>query len=138
MFLSAFALIKINDLIVPSQLQHGQMDSVVLDCKFQVENKKDTDGLVIKWFFQKNDLVYQWFPGKTPEATSTWKSRVDLGYSVSNDTNTKHRALKITNITTDITGEYTCKVSSYDNEASLAKTMVIYGKQIFCFTWIYL
>lgn len=53
---------KINNLQVPSVIQHGA--SVVLDCDFTLEEKEQ--GLVVKWFFTHNNqtLVYQWIPGK--------------------------------------------------------------------------
>ncbi|KRT84683.1 hypothetical protein AMK59_337 [Oryctes borbonicus] len=123
-FFSAFGAIKINELIVPDQLQNGQADYVVLDCKYEIENKDDSVGLVVKWYFGQ-DLVYQWFP-ETEKRSTLWKKRVDLNYNVSDDRLTKYRALKIANVTTDITGEYTCQVSSMYAEASRAKTMVIY------------
>ncbi|KAK9712226.1 hypothetical protein QE152_g24992 [Popillia japonica] len=123
---SVVSSIKINDLVVPSQLQHGTANDVTLDCKYQIENKNDRNGLVVKWFFQQNNLIYQWFPGKVPEVTPLWKQNVDLNHKISNDPLTKYRALKIINISTDMSGEYTCKVSSYEDEASLTKMMVVY------------
>ncbi|GJQ79466.1 hypothetical protein Trydic_g16319 [Trypoxylus dichotomus] len=84
-YCGASAAIKINELIVPGQLQHGKVKDVTLDCKFELENAKEMKDLVVKWYFEENNLVYQWFPGsgRNPEASSSWKDRIDLSFNIS-------------------------------------------------------
>ena len=40
----------------------------------------------------------------------------------------KHRALKILKPTTEMSGPYRCKVSSFVDEDFMQKTMVVYGE----------
>ncbi|KAL0273846.1 UNVERIFIED_CONTAM: hypothetical protein PYX00_006425 [Menopon gallinae] len=42
--------------------------------------------------------------------------------------NKMHRALQILNPSPELSGEYTCTVSTYEQEASQSKKMVIYGE----------
>lgn len=56
------------------------------------------------------------------------KGRLNLEYKVSEDQYSMHRALAILNPTTELTGEYTCWVSSFESEAFKRKTLIVYGK----------
>jgi hypothetical protein len=48
----------------------------------------------------------------------------------------KHRALKILRPTTELSGSYRCKVSSFVDEDFMQKTMIIYGGSPFCRTLV--
>ena len=52
--------------------------------------------------------------------------KIDLDYEVSADPYKRHRALYISQPSVEMSGEYTCKVSTLDNEVSASSTMVIY------------
>jgi hypothetical protein len=41
-----------------------------------------------------------------------------------------HRALYITNPTTELSGEYKCFVSTFDDEDFMTKKMVVFGKEL--------
>ena len=42
----------------------------------------------------------------------------------------KHRAIKILNPTTELTGIYKCKVSSFVDEDFMQKPMIVYGEYV--------
>ena len=62
------------------------------------------------------------------QAFGILRGRIDLQHEVSQEENHKHRALAIINPTTDLTGEYTCWVSTFDTEDYRRKTVTIYCK----------
>lgn len=96
-----------------------------MDCIYEA---KDEDGLEIKWFFDDKP-IYQWIPYRTdPRSIGNLSKRIDLKYKVTDNEIDKYRALRIMNLTLDLSGTYTCKVSSYYSEKTETKKIVIYGK----------
>ncbi|XP_068231911.1 uncharacterized protein [Palaemon carinicauda] len=57
---------------------------------------------------------------------SRTRGRLNLEYSVSKDKYSHHRALEILYPTTELTGFYTCRVSSFHNEKFESKRMIVY------------
>lgn len=132
MFVSVIASINITDLDVPDSIELGKKEEIVLDCNFEMD--KEEENLEIKWFFNGDlEQVYQWIPesGKPGFAMGLLKDRLDLSFKVTNDNSTMYRALKITNITQDLSGNYTCKVSTFTNEDTQTKQLIIYCEYIY-------
>ena len=78
---------------------------------------------------------FQWLPGRPPQAIGELfeNGRLDLSYEVDTQPGEKkefkkHRALKIMRPTTELTGTYRCKVSSFVDEDFMQKKMIIYCK----------
>ncbi|XP_071532341.1 uncharacterized protein [Panulirus ornatus] len=119
--------VHIVDLVVPDVIQNGSRSSVVLDCVYRYENYEQ-EGLVVKWFWNHEpEAVYQWIPGKRPEAMGLLKGRVNLDFSADRDQYTMHRALEIMHPTTELTGFFTCRVSSFYDEEFASKKMIVYA-----------
>ncbi|XP_023941213.1 uncharacterized protein LOC112048076 [Bicyclus anynana] len=117
--------VKIVKVDVPETIQYGVQDAVVLDCDYTYGN--DTSGLMVKWFFKtKTRLVYQWIATKKPQDMGILRGRVDLTYRASNDSLKMHRALRIVKPNTDISGDYTCVVSTFMEEDSRTKQMIVF------------
>ncbi|KAG8196119.1 hypothetical protein JTE90_007855 [Oedothorax gibbosus] len=119
--------VEIRRLSVPRWIQNGTEDSVVLDCDYAY-NENDFR-LVVKWFFQDNtEPVYQWIPAlKKKHISETLKNRIDLNFSVT----TKHeysryRAIKILRPTTELSGKYTCVVTSFAGQDSKEQVMTVF------------
>lgn len=114
---------------VPEIIQLGGQDSVVLDCNYVME---DTKGLVVKWFFKNKTQVYQWIPTENqPQGLGILRGKLDLSYRVSDDPYKSHRALRIVNPGTELSGEYTCVVSTFLAEDMRTKQMTVFGKDSF-------
>ncbi|CAG9817328.1 unnamed protein product [Phaedon cochleariae] len=121
--LDAGRTVKINRLQVPEVAQLG--DPLVLDCDYTVEESL-VDGLVVKWFFnEKPTPIYQWIPNKRPQELGIMKGRLNLNYSASEDRNSVHRALHIIQPGTDLSGNYTCMVSTFRGEDVKTKRMLV-------------
>ena len=56
------------------------------------------------------------------------RGKIDLDYDVSPDPSERHRALYLYWPTIEMTGDYTCKISTIQNDASQTKKMTVYGK----------
>ncbi|XP_074034853.1 selection and upkeep of intraepithelial T-cells protein 1 [Leptinotarsa decemlineata] len=114
--------VKINKLEVPEVIHYGK--PVVLDCDFTLEDKDDE--LVVKWFFN-GKWVYQWIPGakKRPQGLGILKDRLNLEYAASVDANSIHRALHILKADPDLSGNYTCSVSTVQSEDIETKSMLV-------------
>lgn len=101
-----------------------------MDCDYSFENSKDTQ-LVVKWFFNDDPFpIYQWIPEHNRRSTSPrFRDRIDINYSIPNGQPlTKYRAVKLLNPTTDLSGKYTCEVSSLFGQDTKQRTMVVYRK----------
>ncbi|KPJ11153.1 hypothetical protein RR48_14792 [Papilio machaon] len=85
-------------------------------------------GLVMKWFFNgSSGLVYQWIPPMRPQVIGLLKGKVDLDFKISDDPLQAYRAIKIRNPTTDLSGNYTCVVSTFLEEDRQTRTMLVYS-----------
>ncbi|CAG5049510.1 unnamed protein product [Parnassius apollo] len=117
--------IKIVKIVVPEIIQYGMQDAVILDCDYTYGN--NTSGLVVKWFFRnKARPVYQWIVSQKPQYMGILRGRVDLAYRVSKDPLKMYRALRIVKPNTDISGDYTCVVSTFMEEDSRTKQMIVF------------
>ncbi|XP_050309507.1 uncharacterized protein LOC126745607 isoform X2 [Anthonomus grandis grandis] len=114
--------VKINRLRVPEIVKHG--NQAILDCDFTMDASEND--LVLKWYFNKS-LVYQWIPGtkKRPQSLGVLKDRVNLEYQASVDANSIHRALHILSIGPDLSGNFTCSVSTLESEDEKTKSMLV-------------
>lgn len=108
----------------------GEVDHIILDCDYSLENTS-SKGLVVKWFFNDDQLVYQWIHGRSPLADEPAANYIDLTYKASDDSFTEYRAMKLDNPGIDLTGDYTCSISTFEDERTANASMIIYCKYPF-------
>ncbi|XP_076243453.1 uncharacterized protein LOC143184831 isoform X1 [Calliopsis andreniformis] len=118
----------IKSVNIPALVKAGDTDYVILDCDYDFENTS-TKGLVVKWFFNTNELAYQWIYGMNPKAGELTKKYVDLTYEASDDPYTKYRAMKLNKPGIDLTGDYKCVISTYADERTASGSMVVYSTE---------
>ena len=85
----------------------------------------------VKWFFRDDPQpFFQWLPGRPPQTIGDlFRHRLDLKYEVpGSDLYRRHRAIKIMRPTTELSGTYRCKVSSFIDEDFMQKKMTVYCK----------
>ncbi|CAL4132134.1 unnamed protein product, partial [Meganyctiphanes norvegica] len=112
----------------PSVIVNGSVPLVVLDCDYDLASEQDKKGFVLKWYYNRQPFpVYQWIPPNEPQDLRLLKGRLDKQYAVSDDEYKKHRALAIRNPTTDLSGEYTCWISSFESEDFKRKSIIVYS-----------
>ena len=120
---------------VPSVVESGKKNHVILDCDYDISSESEGQQVDVKWFFRNDpEPFFQWLPGRAPQAKGNLFSngRLDLTYEVEGGNRfQKHRALKIMRPTTELSGTYRCKVSSFLDEDFMQKEMIIYCKYIF-------
>ncbi|XP_011159256.1 uncharacterized protein LOC105195521 isoform X3 [Solenopsis invicta] len=118
----------IRSINIPSAVKVGDVDHVILDCDYALENTS-SQGLVVKWFFNDNRVVYQWIHGRNPVADESVAKYIDLTYKASDDPFTKYRAMKLDKPGIDLTGDYLCVISTYEDERTANASMVIYSTE---------
>ncbi|GFY38523.1 uncharacterized protein TNIN_463131 [Trichonephila inaurata madagascariensis] len=119
--------VEIRRLSVPRWIQNGTEDFVVLDCEY-VYNENDIR-LVVKWFFEDYlEPVYQWIPELNNRHTSgVLKNRLDLDFAVNTkDAYSRFRALRIQKPSTELSGKYTCLVTSLAGQDSREQVMTVF------------
>ncbi|XP_067137941.1 uncharacterized protein [Centruroides vittatus] len=119
--------VEIRRFSVPRYVENGTEDSVILDCEY-VYNENDIR-LVVKWFFNENlEPVYQWIPElKIRHTSGILQDRLDLNFSVNTvDAYSRYRALKVLDPTTELSGKYTCLVTSLAGQDSREQNMTVY------------
>ncbi|GFG38349.1 hypothetical protein Cfor_10370, partial [Coptotermes formosanus] len=122
--------VQIKDLRVPPSVRNGSR-SALLDCEYTLKPTEVAgnkfSGLVVKWYFNEGPSpVYQWIPGQKPQDLGILKGRLNLSHRASNHDASMHRALFISNPTTELSGEYKCVVSTFDDEDFMTKKMVVF------------
>lgn len=121
--------LQIDELRVPEAVRNGSASAVVLDCDYSLLEGDKIEDLVVKWYFNERSHpapVYQWIPNKPPQVSGILKGRLNLEYRASDEPLKMYRALQISNPTPDLTGDYTCKVSTFYNETSQTKRLIVY------------
>ncbi|XP_035208727.1 uncharacterized protein LOC118183330 [Stegodyphus dumicola] len=119
--------VEIKRLSVPRWIENGTESSITLDCEY-IYNENDIR-LVVKWFFEENlEPVYQWIPELGVRHTSgILNGRLDLDYAVNTvDAYSRYRALKISQPSTELSGKYTCLVTSLAGQDSRAQLMTVF------------
>ncbi|XP_049867922.1 uncharacterized protein LOC126368081 [Pectinophora gossypiella] len=118
--------VNIKRVEVPPLVEVGT-ESVVLDCDFGTSSTPEA-GLVMKWFFNgSSGLVYQWIPPLRPQVIGLLKGKVDMNFRISEEPLQAYRAIKILNPTTDLSGNYTCVVSTFMEEDRQTRPMLVYS-----------
>ena len=127
---SGIQSVKIRELIVPELVELGSQD-VLLDCDFDY-NESEKYQLDIKWYFNgEPSPFFQWVPGQMAKPQiigERFRDHIDINHSVHKDSYKSHRALLLKNPTIELSGIYTCKVSTFLDEDIRRKRMVIYCK----------
>jgi len=124
----SLALVRLKSISVPPLVQNGSVDHIVLDCPYQLSSRGEAEGLVLKWYLNSRTIpIYQWIPPSHPQGLGTMRERIDLDFEVTRDPYTRHRALFLIRPTIDMSGVYTCKVSTLDNEVSKSSRMIVYS-----------
>lgn len=80
---------------------------------------------------------YFFIPGtkKRPQSLGVLKDRVNLEYQASVDANSIHRALYILKTGPDLSGNYTCSVSTLESEDVKTKGMLVLGEYFYINTF---
>ena len=131
-FLSGILSVKIRELTVPSMVELGS-ENILLDCDFEY-NADERVQLDIKWYFNSEPSpFYTWVPEKMSRPQiigEKFREHVDVDHVVHGnaDSHMKHRALLLKKPTTELSGYYTCKVSSFVSEDIRRKQMIVYCK----------
>ena len=124
--------VQIREMRVPSVVESGKKNYVILDCDYDISSESEGAQVDVKWFFRNDpEPFFQWLPGRAPQAKGHLFSNGRLGLTYEVDGGNryqKHRALKIMRPTTELSGTYRCKVSSFLDEDFMQKEMIIYCK----------
>ncbi|XP_044016469.1 uncharacterized protein LOC122857958 isoform X2 [Aphidius gifuensis] len=117
----------IKSINVPPLVHAGEVDYVILDCDYDLKNIS-TEGLVVKWFYNYDNVEYQWIYGSEPQADPS-SSHIDVGYKASDDPVTMYRAMKLNNPTINLTGDYRCAVFTFEDEQIANASMIVYSTE---------
>ncbi|CAH1129334.1 unnamed protein product [Ceutorhynchus assimilis] len=120
------ATLQVTDIIGPDSIELGTTEELILDCEFEAQNEND---VVLKWFFNGlEDQIYQWIiPNDHAYASGSLKEFIDPTYRASEQSNGTYRALRFKKISSELTGNFTCKVDSDDGFHSLTKQVIVYS-----------
>ncbi|KAK9877507.1 hypothetical protein WA026_018616 [Henosepilachna vigintioctopunctata] len=104
-------------------VKNNSGEEVILDCDYSL--RPDDDDLAVKWYLNE-EVVYQWIPPRKPQSLGRLKDKIDLSFMATNDPKSVYRAMKITNPTSEIAGEYKCFVSTFTDEDFSSKQMIVF------------
>ncbi|KAL0129765.1 hypothetical protein PUN28_001790 [Cardiocondyla obscurior] len=112
---------SIRSLDVPLAVRNGT-GPVDLICAYEVD--EDENGLVIKWFHEAYQ-IYQWIPPIPPQDIGIIEGLAE--YPVENLKNPYSRSvIRLKTVTIEMTGEYMCAISTFQDEASNSTRMIVY------------
>ncbi|XP_076296767.1 uncharacterized protein LOC143216990 [Lasioglossum baleicum] len=115
---------KINVLDVPRIVRNGT-GPIDLSCIYHV--RSDENGLVVKWYHNM-DQVYQWIPPMPPQDVG-----VINGFAEYPEDNiqypTSRSIIHLRMVTVEMSGEYTCMVSTFQEEDTAGSRMIVYAPE---------
>ncbi|KYN40573.1 hypothetical protein ALC56_04882 [Trachymyrmex septentrionalis] len=112
---------SIKSLDVPMAVRNGT-GPVDLTCAYQIDENEN--GLVIKWFHEAYQ-IYQWIPPIPPQDIGIIEGIAE--YPAENLKNPYSCSMiRLKTVTINMTGEYTCTISTYQDEASNSTKMIVY------------
>ncbi|XP_076322365.1 uncharacterized protein LOC143231671 isoform X4 [Tachypleus tridentatus] len=120
--------LQITQLSVPRWIENGTQESVTLDCVYNLTDKDDH--LVVKWFHNDDPKpIYQWIPELGSRLVSEkLQGHTDMNSTIVPSTNfTEYRSLRILKPTTQLSGKYSCHVTSFNGLDTAEKEMTIYA-----------
>ncbi|XP_076314725.1 uncharacterized protein LOC143227068 [Tachypleus tridentatus] len=120
--------LSITSLSVPSFIENGTRAYVDLDCVYNFT--EEDNYLVVKWYYNDDTSpIYQWIPElRSRRVSDKFQNRIDLSFSNTPFRFTKYRGFRILNPTTELSGKYSCHVTSANGIDDANKLMVIYGE----------
>ncbi|XP_065291533.1 uncharacterized protein [Dermacentor albipictus] len=121
--------VQIVRLSVPTWVENGTEDSVLLDCEYAYTERDDSQ-LVVKWFLNDDPKpIYQWIPElETRHVSQRLKGRLNTDFTVTANHFTKFRALNLLRPTTELSGRYSCHVTSHNSQDQKSQLMTVYAR----------
>ena len=118
---------KDNNCFCVTKLNFDLQQSALVDCDFSYE-QKDLQSLELKWYFRHDPTpIYTWIPPNKPQVHPTFKAHINIEYEISSDPYLKHRALNLQDLSTKLSGRYSCRVSSIFEDDFKSKDLIIYS-----------
>ncbi|XP_047741101.1 uncharacterized protein LOC108675241 isoform X2 [Hyalella azteca] len=71
-------------------------------------------------------LVYQWIPPQKPQALGLLSDRVDTSYKAAREWWAEYRAIRITKLDPTLSGDYSCTVSTYEDEDTSTAPLLVW------------
>ncbi|KAH6930603.1 hypothetical protein HPB50_015248 [Hyalomma asiaticum] len=86
--------------------------------------------LVVKWFLNDDPKpIYQWIPElDTRHVSQRLKGRLNTDFTVTANHFTKFRALNLLRPTTELSGRYSCHVTSHSSQDQKSQLMTVYAR----------
>merc|ERR1711892_1133904 len=114
---------------VTAPTSHPAGEDLILSCDYSYA-MSESDQLVLTWYFSGSPIpVYQWVPALDlgPQVNhELFKDNLDLTHEAEEDKFKKHSALRIVNPDQRFAGNYKCRVSTFLEEVSDSKDVLIY------------
>ncbi|KAH7951486.1 hypothetical protein HPB52_009850 [Rhipicephalus sanguineus] len=100
-----------------------------LDCEYAYTERDDSQ-LVVKWFLNDDPKpIYQWIPElETRHVSQRLKGRLNTDFTVTANHFTKFRALNLLRPTTELSGRYSCHVTSHSSQDQKSQLMTVYAR----------
>ncbi|XP_055591196.1 uncharacterized protein LOC129743245 [Uranotaenia lowii] len=101
----------------------GRGHHLVLDCEYDIDPAEK--GFVLKWLFN-GKMIYQWIPPRRPSFNfSEIRHQVNRSFTVNNEALHKHRALALVRPLKNFTGDYSCRVSTFEGQETRTSRMTV-------------
>ncbi|XP_012265708.2 uncharacterized protein LOC105691653 [Athalia rosae] len=116
---------EINQLDIPDVIRNGT-GPVTLSCVYDLTGSDN--GLVIKWFHDEAELIYQWIPPMSPQDIGVIKGLTEYPEDAVSRPKS-HSIIRLKEVTLAMSGNYTCSVSTFEEEDIKTKRMIVYAPE---------
>ncbi|XP_031845578.1 uncharacterized protein LOC116432604 [Nomia melanderi] len=115
---------RIDVLEVPRIVRNGT-GPIDLSCLYRV--RSDENGLVVKWYHNM-DQIYQWIPPMPPQDVGVINGLAEYPEENLRQPNSQS-VIHLRMATVEMSGEYTCTISTFQGEDSKRSRMIVYAPE---------
>ena len=118
-------------------MEFGSQEEIILHCDYDLRDD-ERGQLDIKWYFNDHIVPFlQWVPGggRRPQLIepTLFQGHIDLDFKVDEDEDKAYRSIRILEPTLAMSGDYRCKVSTFEEEAIVEHQLILFGRRFqFC------
>ena len=114
-------------------IELGEQAEVVLNCDYDLRDE-ERGQVDVKWYFNDDIVPFlQWIPGggRRPQLIEPthFLGHIDLDFKVDDDEDKAYRSLRILEPTPQMAGNYSCKVSTFEDEGFVEQELSLFGKE---------
>lgn len=117
---------------MPSRVDNSSSEPAKLNCAIEYDQPSEATfkngELVIQWKLNNGTLLYQWVYNGSSFLNKNFRDYIDTSYKILPHEIPTNMPLTFARKSVDLTGQYTCRVTTFTSEVSADAQLQVYGR----------